>query len=450
MSNRLVLVNQPVTNQPWAMLLWRGLRSPKLTIGALVVLSVTVVWGFFIPQQLDHAPHLNTVLWRSNLPQLLQPWGDFLFSIGLAHIFQTLWFWFPVGTLFINSLIALADYTPKAWQRWQSSSPSIEWQHPLATRSIKTMPIRKNINWDTLKKPLNEQGFITHQNDKEDRLSATKYGWAWLIVSVIYMGLIMLPVALLGSYYYLEIDQFVLSPADKQQNALLAGQLELQMDEQDTIVYTPNQTKVEKSLSGSLYQPQFLSRVLVMVTSFDPVLTVHVSNSSDKLVRLLPFQENLDPSERLHLPLGDNHQSLYFRIVSEGLTFQITPSGEGEYNIQVLREQEITPFVNETIYEKTPLSVDQLSVHIATNHQAEILAYYDPFTILYLLSATLIFSGGIGLLLRSPVLLWFVAEQQDSYQWLHGATERFGKTKNGQHLLHELLHFFPPNHDELT
>ena len=446
----MTLVNQSVTNQSqrWIFSLWCGLRTPKLTIGILVILNIVVAWGLFIPQQ----PQLDAILWRSNLPQLLQPWGEFLFSLGLAQIFQTPLFWFPVGLLFINSLVALADYTPNAWLRWQSPSPPIAWQHPLAIRSTETTPVQYRINWDILKTTLNEQGFTTHQNHEQaDMLTATKQPWAWLLISVIYAGLVILPIAFFGSYYYLETDQILLSPADKQRNTLLDGQLELlstnDTGDQGIIVYTPDQVEVKpdqvkpdqakpdqakQTLDWSLYQPQFLNRVLVTITAFDPVLTINVSDSSDKPVRLLPFQENLDPNEQLNLPIGDSSQSLYFRIVSEGLTFQITPSGKGEYNIQVLREREVTPFVNETIQEDKPLSVDSFSVHVIKNYQTEILAYYDPFFMLYLVSFISTIIGITVLFFRSPLQLWFIMEQQDSYQWIHGAVEQFGYKTLGE------------------
>ncbi|MDM8527864.1 cytochrome c biogenesis protein ResB [Anaerolineales bacterium HSG24] len=453
----MAIVNQSVTNQPqpWIFLLWRGLRTPKLTIGVLVVLSVVVAWGLFVPQQLDNAPRLNAVLWRSSLPQLIQPWGEFLFSMGLAQVFQNLWFWFPVGLLFINSLVALADYSPGVWQRWQSPSPSIEWQHPLAIRSTETVTIQKDMDWNILKTTLAEHGLTVSENHEQaDMLTVAKRAWAWLAISIIYVGLIILPVAFLGSYYYLEVDQITLSPADKQFNTLLDGQLELlstnDTGEQGVTVYTSGQAEVEQTLDWSLYRPQFLNQVLVTVAAFDPVLTINVFDSSDKPVRLLPFQENLDPSERLNLPLGDSSQSLYFRIVSEGLTFQITPSREGEYNVQVLREGETTPFVNEAIQNNVPLSVDQLSVHVAMNHQAKILAYYDPFAILYLVSFVLTITGIVVLLFRSPLQFWFIMEQQDSYQWLHGAMEQFGKGE-GSGLLNELLPLFASeSQDKLT
>ncbi len=429
-------------------LAWHTLRQPKLTVGLLGVLIVVLLLGLLIPQQTTPTP--NAAAWISTLPPLVQLWGEPLFFLGFAHLFQSLWFWLPVALLFLNSLIALADYGPGSWQRLGKTMPTVDWQHPLANRAehVTRLPKSPDAFLDTLRTSLEAKGFFLYQTDQPEQrmVGAARRRWAWSGTIVIYAGLILLAAAFLVSHYFLKTDRFTLFPLEARSSRLFEGQFELAEVEAEQgvgrVLYSLDQTGASRqALSWRLYLPAFLNNVFILPVAMEPIVTIEVRDATDTLLKLIPVQEDLPPAERLNLPLEEPRAPLYFLISSASLAVRIIPdpTSANTYNVQVRRSSESSP--SETIKAQTgqPFEIDDLSVTISVNHSLEVVAYRDPALLLYLVSLGLVVVGGVFIFLRPPLLLWLVPEVKGLGGQLYGVVEKFGSVEAAKQFVEELL-----------
>jgi hypothetical protein len=421
-------------SQRWIVRVWNGLQNPKMTILTLMAIGVVLSLGLFLPQQNSTS---DATLWISNLPSFLQPWGEFLFFMRLSHVFHTLWFWLPVAVLLLNSLVTLADYGSLAWQRFHDKrTPPVEWLHRLANRVERVVKLPHDMETESsnIKQSLMSGGFSVYESVDSQVVGAAKRSWAWLGIVAVYIGLVLLVIAFLGSYYALKTDSFVLLPSESKFIQLLAGRLELlSVDERGTtgeVVFTSD---VTRNISWSSYQPKVLNSVLVIVTDFVPILTVEASDQSDQPVTLMPVQDDLNPSEQLSFSLDEESQLLYFQIAE--LTFQVTLEQTNHYNVQVLRENETEPFINSTVKNGEQFQVNQFSIRISQSYRASLVAYRDPFILFYILGVGLVGIGVLVMIFWPPLQLWFISDET----WLYGVAEMFGPTEQAEQLLDEYL-----------
>jgi len=92
--------------------LWNVFTSVKLTLGLLIVLAVTSIFGTLIPQQ-EGAMELVERL----SPGLV----GFLSSLQLFDMYHSLWFRLIIGTLALNLIICSLDRFPSAWKRFRAA-----------------------------------------------------------------------------------------------------------------------------------------------------------------------------------------------------------------------------------------------------------------------------------------------------------------------------------------
>ena len=100
--------------------LWSFLSSVRLTLGLLIVLAVTSIFGTVIPQQ-EGAMALAERL-SPGLVHLLS-------SLQLFDMYHSLWFRLIIGTLALNLIICSLDRFPAAWKRFQAA-PKLERSKP--------------------------------------------------------------------------------------------------------------------------------------------------------------------------------------------------------------------------------------------------------------------------------------------------------------------------------
>jgi cytochrome c biogenesis protein len=92
--------------------LWNLFTSVKLTLGLLIVLAVTSIFGTLIPQQ-EGAMELAEEL-GPGLVSLLS-------SLQLFDMYHSVWFRFIIGTLALNLIICSLDRFPGAWKRFKAA-----------------------------------------------------------------------------------------------------------------------------------------------------------------------------------------------------------------------------------------------------------------------------------------------------------------------------------------
>ncbi len=409
---------------------WNVLRDPQLTVATIAALIIITLLGMIIPQQVASS---SNALWMSNLPSSVQPWGELLILLGISHLFRSLWFWLPAAVLLLNSFIILADDGPASWQRLHTAP--LEWQHPLAHRAEYTISLPPNADefLITLKKSLVAKGFSLYEPLTPALIEVAQYRESWVGLLALHLGLVLLVFALLMSHYTLNTDAFSIFPSESRSSQLLNGKFELTETEANQgtcqISYTP--TGDEQSaqiLTWQLYQPKLFNQAITMLTAFDPILTVEVRDKTNKLVKLIPKQEDLAPSERLNFSLENSNQPFYFQIPQTNLTIQIMArlvQNEGSYNIQVLRHSENSPSVNITVQTGEIFKFDSYTATVFLNYKVNIVAYRDPALSLYLVAALLIMSGIWFGFLRPPLQLWLFIEIKGTEGRLHAVAEKF-------------------------
>jgi cytochrome c biogenesis protein len=100
--------------------LWNLFTSVKLTLGLLIVLAVTSIFGTVIPQQ-EGAMKLAEQL-SPGLVSLLN-------SLQLFDMYHSLWFRLIIGTLALNLIICSLDRFPTAFKRFQAA-PKLDRSKP--------------------------------------------------------------------------------------------------------------------------------------------------------------------------------------------------------------------------------------------------------------------------------------------------------------------------------
>ena len=101
--------------------LWNLFTSVKLTLGLLIVLAATSIFGTVIPQQ-EGAMELA----RQLSPGLVR----ILSSLQLFDMYHSLWFRLIIGILTLNLIICSLDRFPSAWKRFRSV-PKLDRSKPL-------------------------------------------------------------------------------------------------------------------------------------------------------------------------------------------------------------------------------------------------------------------------------------------------------------------------------
>ena len=433
-------------------LIWYQLRSPRITAGIIGIWAIIFLLSFVIPQQAAPDSSLAAqTAWIAGLPSVMQLWGEPLFFLGFARILHSFWFWIPLALLLLNSLIALADYSFGTWQRLGRVTPSIQWQHPLADRieHSERLPEAPDAFLGSLKKILEVQKFFLYEPAESDGrlIGAVRGRWSWLGVTGFYAGLILLIAAFSVSHFFLKTERFTLSPLEPRLSDLFTGEFELTGVDIERglsqVTFTPRGNEpASQQLIWRLYQPSFLNSILILPAAFDPILTVEARSPTGIPVRLMPAQENLAPAERLNLPLTDIDAPLYFLIPSANLAFQILadPTSAGTvYNIQVRHGAEASPSENIRAQAGEAFQVDNFSVVISLDHEAQLIARYDPAWFLYLLGVMLIVTSGLLLLLRPPLQLWLIPDVKGRGGQLYGVLEKLGPIKNEPQFLEQLL-----------
>jgi hypothetical protein len=414
---------------------WYTLRSPKTTGVLLAILAVVGGLGLIIPQQTDAvASTAVRAAWIANLSPPFQSWGEVLFFLGFSRLFNSLWFWLPLGLLGLNSLIALADYGPGSWQRLQSAQPSLNWQHPLARRTEQSarLPEAPDLFLDTLKRTLTEQGFYVYASSEDEPrlIGAAQRRWAWLGPVIFYAGLLITMIALLLSHFFLQVDTLTLWPLEPKTSPLFAGQFELTGVEPNRqvshITYTSGESD-PASLSWRLYIPTFFNNTLIWPRALEPILTIEARDETGTLLRLIPSQENLFPAERLHLPLAEADSPLYFLIPSTGLAFQITPdvSTPDRFRVQARRGSELVSAPEIEARTGEAFDIEGVTVTLSLNSNVTALVHRDPAWPLYLIGLGLLIAAGI-FMMRQPLQLWFIPEVKGRGGQFYSVVEKFG------------------------
>lgn len=431
--------------------LWYALSNLKMTGILIGIIMLVFLLSLIIPQQT--APGLAAAtpeVWIASLPPALRNGGEALFFLGFAHISQSVWLWLPLALLLLNSMIALAHYFPGSWQRMKPAMPSLAWQHPLAQRGehVTRLPEAPDEYLASLKRTLQQRGFFLYQDSQTDEriIGAAQRRWTWLAPVGWYGGLILLIIAFLLSYFFAQGDNFTLLPQEAKSSPLFAGTFEL--EEVNTppgfsrIKYTASATDGEQvsSLLWRLYQPTWLNQTLIVPITMEPVLTIEAKDGQGRLARLIPFQENLAPAERLYLPFTDAQSPLYFLIPSAKLAFQILPSTDlpESFNIKVRPSVETSAVTEVKAKLGQAFTINDMAVTIGRSYNLTILTRRDPAWPFYVIGLVLIGVATIFYFWRPPLQLWLIPEVKGRGGQLYGVVEQLGSVKEIVPFLDEL------------
>jgi hypothetical protein len=428
---------------------WYGLRSPRATGILLLILGLVASLSLVIPQQANPVTTAAArQAWVSNLPAAMQSWGELFYSLGFARLFDSLWFWLPLGLLLLNSLIALADYGAAAWPRLQARIPSLNRQHPLARRAEQStrLPESPDTFLDELRTSLAAQGFYLYPPlEAEPRLiGAAQRRWAWLGPAIFYAGLLAGISGLVISHFFLQSDTLTLWPLEPKSSSLFEGQFELkEVDPGQRIGQVEFTVEgVESStLTWRLYLPTFFKNTLFWPRAMEPILTVEARDETGTLLRLIPSQENLFPAERLHLPLAKADAPVYFLIPAAGLAFQIVPDPDNLelFEVKVRHGSEPVPAEEIKVQTGKSFNVEGLTVIMSLNSNLLVLGYRDPALPLYGLALGFILVAGVFIFIQPPLQMWIIPEVKGRGGQLYGVVEKFGSvSKMSQFLATQL------------
>ncbi len=431
-----------------AALVWYTLRSFRVLTLLLIWLLVIWLLSLLIPQQFEQLSGLAAeTAWLARLPGWLQPIGSLLFDLGLAHIRQSIWFWLPVGLLLLHSALALADYARPSWQRARLSLPPLEWQHPL-TRRIE-QSIRLSDAPDEFlaerQQVLAGQGFVIHETADDERLvGATHRRWSWLGIVIFYSGILVMILAFLISYFWLERDRLELSSLETTASGLLAGRLMLDSVEEGrlNLTYTPLAADADaRSLTWRRYWPALLNGALIFPTDLQPLLTIEVRDATGQPLQLAAPQAEVSAAEQLSLPLDRSASPIYFSIADPPLAFQIAAGPTAErYEVQVLRGEagEQVEDLQVSVAETT--KVQNLFLSLSRSYELQAIAGRDPALPLYVLALFIIGGGGVLAFLLPPAQVWLIPDVKGRGGQLYGVMERqFGVEEKMEPLLQRVL-----------
>lgn len=416
---------------------WYSLRSFKTTVWLLVVWVAILELRWLIPQQTGlAAPASAREAWIASLSQPLQPWGELLYSLGLARMFDSLWFWLPLGLLAVNSLVALADYGPGSWRRLQALLPNLGWQHPLARRAEQSnrLPEAPDAFLDQLKTALTAQGFYLYPSaETEARLiGAVCRRWAWLGPVIFYAALLILVVAVSLSHAFLQMDMLTLRPLEPQTSALFSGKFELKKTfpaQQASQINYSSGGNEPILFNWQLYLPVFFDNALIWPQAMESIVTVEARDEAGALLRLIPSQANLFPAERLHLSLAAANTPVYFLIPATGLAFQIVPDASNmqKFEVKVRSGSEAAPIEEFEVESGQPFESSGLTLKLTRNSNVTVTVLRDPALLLYGLTLVLIVVAGIFTFWLPPVQLWFIPEVKGRGGQLYSVVEQFGR-----------------------
>lgn len=417
---------------------WYTLRRPQTTGWLLAIWLGVLGLGLIIPQQAGLLPSDTArEAWIAGLPLPVQSWGELLYSLGMARMFDSLWFWLPLGLLLLNSLIALADYGPGSWRRLQPEMPSLGWQHPLARRDEQSsrLPEAPDTFLDQLRAALTAQGFYLYPSLETETklLGAALRRWAWLGPLVFYVALLILIAAVSLSHTFLQLDTLTLRPLEPQTSSLFPGEFELRQafpaQHVSQVGYSSRAKDESLLLDWRLYLPTFFDNALIWPWAMDPVITVEARNEAGAMLRLIPSQDNLFPAERLHLSLAADNTPVYFLIPATGLAFQIAPHATDpqRFEVQVRRGSESAPAEKVEARAGQPFEVNGVALKLTRNSNVTVIVLRDPALLLYGLAGGLMGIAAIFTFWLSPVQVWFIPEVKGRGGQLYSVVERFGR-----------------------
>lgn len=429
--------------------IWYGLRSLRTTGILLLILGVVTGLSLVIPQQANPVTtNATRQAWVSNLPAAMQSWGELFYSLGFARLFDSLWFWLPLGLLLLNSLVALADYGAAAWPRLQACMPRLNRQHPLARRAEQStrLPESPDTFLDELRASLTAQGFYLYPPlEAEPRLiGAARRRWAWLGPAIFYTGLVAGISGLVVSHFFLQSDILTLWPLEPKSSSLFEGQFELKEVDPGQRIGQVDFTAegVEPStLTWRLYLPTFFKNTLFWPRAMEPILTIEARDETGALLRLIPSQENLFPAERLHLPLAKADAPVYFLIPAGGLAFQIVPDPNNPelFEVKVRHGSESTPAEEIKVQAGKSFTIEGLTVIMSLNSNLLVLGYRDPALPLYGLALGFILVAGVFIFIQPPLQVWIIPEVKGRGGQLYGVVEKFGPAENALQFFDDLI-----------
>jgi hypothetical protein len=264
--------------------------------------------------------------------------------------------------------------------------------------------------------------------------------------------MVLVAIACLVSYHFSKSESLVLRPFETTESRLFGGSLELTAppgaETGTSITYIPagaednGRPLSPLSLTWRLYQPLFLHNTLAWPFAADRILTVEVRDEANRLLKLIPVQENLAPAERLNLLIPLAEVPVYFSIPSTGTAVQVLPEpGQPDrtYEVQFRHGSNPAAATSITAQAGERFSVDGLTVILTPNTALRVLAYRDPAVILYLIGAVLIFAGGGVLLWQPPLQVWLIADVKGRGGQLYGVLEKFGPIGETKSFLEQLL-----------
>ena len=180
--------------------LWSLFTSVKLTLGLLIVLAITSIFGTVIPQQegaVEIAERLS--------PDLV----SILSSLQFFDMYHSLWFRLIIGTLALNLIICSLDRFPAAWKRFQAA-PKLDRFKPfedlpshrnfIAPGKIdKVLPLTAGILKSKYKQILQKE------TDNEVLLHAEKGRFSYLGVYLVHVSVLVILIgSIVGSLFGFE------------------------------------------------------------------------------------------------------------------------------------------------------------------------------------------------------------------------------------------------------
>jgi hypothetical protein len=426
-----------------AVAIWLGLSRPQTTLILLIAVGVVLLAGWLIPQA---AANTSAQSWIATLPPAVQLWGEPLYLLGLANIFNSVWWWGLLALLLLNSLIAVAEFAPPSWRRARELSPGLEWQHPLARRVEHSVRLTATPVEDmaTVEDRLRGAGFAIDPAPEETGrlISAARHRRMWPVVAVFYAGVLLLGTAFLLTHLTLKTEALTLWPHRSSQSSLFPGEVTLGPVDAaggsaQVTFFPADPAEPAWEFVLAPFVPAFYRQSLLWPSAIEPVLTITATDADGELRRLMPVQAELSPETHLSLP-RQSEAPLYFLIPSANLAFQITPDATG-YAVQVRHSQQNTVLRD---FEASPgdeFEVNNLRVALEENYKLSLLARRDFGLPLYALSLLAMLISAALLLLFPPWQVWLIPDVRGRGGQLYGVTETLASGHRAESGLAEWL-----------
>jgi hypothetical protein len=409
----------------WLDRLWLILRSPGTLALLLVILVGVIALAQLVPQLpagLD-GPEAEQ-RWLLALPAPQRALVERTSPAILNRIFFSPWFWLPVAAIMLSILLATVDYLPAVWPRLhpgQTSPPPA----PFLTQTV-TCVGRIHREPDAyladLQVAFEALGFVCTVPVAEDNRSlvALRGRWSWLAPLAVYGGLGLALTGFAIGLWWIPAQTVTLQAVtnrtvDVGGQSLVLNTLNVRRDVGGTVVGGSARLAASNddhvlALEWPLYQPVRWRGRWIWLTDVQPVVKVSVVDASGQALSLIPAQGDAVPGPILALPLAADSRSVLFSGPRGRWAMQVTYHGPvvvpaQRFTVQMLRLGNDEPDPPVPVMTDGTFGTGGVFGHVTLEYRLRIFVSRGWDLLLFLIGGSLLLSGGLAVVLRTPELV---------------------------------------------